>query len=83
MDTLLKGTRRRARHTQSLDRPSALMSVGQHADASGRVARDAGLRRPAERTGAAQVGPRGIRKWVREAQAPKESIESANEKHSG
>ena len=83
MDTLLKGTRRRARHTQSLDRPSALMPVGQHADASGRVARDAGLRRPAERTGAAHVGPRGMRKWVREAKAQKESTENANEKHSG
>ena len=46
MATLLKGPKRRARDTRSLGRPSALMPVGQHAGASGRVARDAGLRRP-------------------------------------
>jgi len=41
--------------TQSMGRPCALMPVGQHADHPGRVARDAGLRRPAERTRAAQT----------------------------
>jgi len=83
MATLLKGPKRRARDTRSLGRPSALMPVGQHAGASGRVARDAGLRRPAERTGAAEAGPRSIRKSVREAKAQKESAQRAKEKHSG
>ena len=73
MDTLLKGPRRRARVKQLLGRPGALMSVGQHAEPSGRVARDAGLRRPAERTGAAQAGPRGTHTWVRGAKAQEDS----------
>ena len=43
---------------QSMGRPCALMPVGQHAGSPGRVARDAGLRRHAERTGTAQARPR-------------------------